>query len=75
MLKKEQFDAPVSFTFNEGSGNLANSQLLRDINAEHCDGQTITDDFHRFNRAANNPNALLPRRDHEINLFNNSAYR
>jgi GH24 family phage-related lysozyme (muramidase) len=58
-----------------GSGNLANSQLLRDINAEHCDAQTITDGFHRFIRAGNNPNALLPRRDREINLFNNDVYR
>jgi GH24 family phage-related lysozyme (muramidase) len=73
-LTQEQFDALVSFTFNEGGNNLRISNLLRDINSGNCDPNTILADFLRFTRAGGNPDALVARRTTEANLFNNGIY-
>jgi lysozyme len=73
-LTQEQFDALVSFTFNEGANNLRISNLLRDINSGNCDPNTILADFLRFTRAGGNPDALVARRTTEANLFNNGIY-
>lgn len=35
-LSQDQFDVLVSFTFNEGSGNLAGSTLLKKLNLGQC---------------------------------------
>jgi len=43
-LKKCQFDALVSFSYNCGAATLKDSSLLRDIKAGESD-ETIKDDF------------------------------
>jgi lysozyme len=45
-LSQQQFDAVVSFTFNAGSGTLATSTLLKDLNAD--DFGAVPEQLNRF---------------------------
>jgi len=51
-LSQSQFDALVSFTYNVGSGNLASSTLLRQLNGGNYAG--AADQFSRWNRVTIN---------------------
>lgn len=48
-LTQNQFDALVSFTFNEGSGNLKKSTLLKKLNV--CDYIGASKEFLKWNKA------------------------
>lgn len=48
-ISQNQYDALVDFTFNEGSGTFARSQLLVEINADHCKAAGLL--FGRYNTA------------------------
>jgi lysozyme len=63
-----QFAALVSFAYNVGSGALAGSTLLRDLNAGDIAG--AADQFLQWTLAGGTPQAgLLRRRQAERNLF------
>lgn len=67
-LTQGQFDALVDFTFNLGSGRLAGSTLLRDLNAGHQDSaaQQLT----VWDHAGGIVNAgLKARREAELKLW------
>jgi lysozyme len=48
-ITQTQYDVLVSFTFNVGAANFANSTLLRKINAGDCQG--AVSEFHRWTYA------------------------
>ncbi|MBV8190865.1 MAG: lysozyme [Alphaproteobacteria bacterium] len=60
-LAQPQFDALVSFTFNLGSGALAQSTLLRLLN-DGTDPAQVSPQFLRWNRGPNGPMPGLTRR-------------
>ena len=66
-ITQGEFDALVDLVFNVGEGNLLKNhpQLINDINAGHCDPQTIKNDFLLF---GGDPN----RRLQEADQFNSS---
>lgn len=64
-LKQEQFDALVSFTFNVGQGALANSTLLRKLNAGHC--CAVPDQMRRWTN--NGKAGMIARRAAEVALW------
>lgn len=67
-LGNDQFDALVSFAYNCGSGALAESTLLRLLNAGDYPG--AADQFLRWNRSNGQVSRGLTRRRHsERNLF------
>jgi lysozyme len=76
-LEQYEFDALVSFVFNEGIGNLKSSTLLRRIiarkNNEHVTDDMIREAFGRFKYASG---IVLPglvfRRQSEAELFINN---
>jgi lysozyme len=76
-LEQYEFDALVSFVFNEGIGNLKSSTLLRRIiarkNKEHVTDDMIREAFGRFKYASG---IVLPglvyRRQSEAELFINN---
>lgn len=68
-INQNQFDALISFTFNEGNGALARSSLLRKLNAK--DYQGAADAFLQWTKGLGqqvNP-GLLRRRKAERALF------
>lgn len=69
-LNQNQFDALVSFTYNEGETALRNSTLLRKLNAG--DYEAASKEFLKWTRAGNNPRVpgLVARRKKEQELFN-----
>lgn len=71
-LSENQFNALVSFTFNEGSGNLKSSTLLRKLNLGDYEGAAA--EFPRWNKARVDGelvvlDGLTKRRKTEMNLF------
>lgn len=67
-LTQNQFDALVSFVFNIGRGNLANSTLLRLLNAGDYAG--AAGQFPRWNKSKGRIlNGLVARRADEKALF------
>jgi len=69
VLNQNQFDALVDFTFNEGTGSLQSSTLLRLLNGGDFAGAAAQ--FDVWDYAAGAPNAgLLRRRQAETALFN-----
>jgi lysozyme len=69
-LTQNQFDALVSFVFNVGSGNFANSTLLKRLN-EKADKREITTQFNRWIFGKNKVKlpGLVRRRAAEAELF------
>ncbi|MGB5637096.1 MAG: lysozyme [Waterburya sp.] len=67
-LNDNQFAALISFAFNLGTGALAHSTLLCDLNAENY--QAAADQFLRWNRAGGRVlSGLTRRREAERKLF------
>ena len=67
-LSQNQFDALCVFTYNLGQGNLADSTLLRKLNAGDYAGAQA--EFPRWNKVAGKPSqGLTNRRNAEANLF------
>jgi lysozyme len=67
-LTQGQFDALVDFCFNVGSGNLASSTLLRELNAGEYDIAGL--EFLRWDYAGSAPNpGLKARRTAELQLW------
>jgi GH24 family phage-related lysozyme (muramidase) len=56
-LSQSQFDALVSFTYNVGSGNFANSTLLQQLNSGNYAG--AADQFLRWNRVTINGQSVV----------------
>jgi lysozyme len=68
-INQNQFDALVSFTYNEGVGALRGSHLLLKINKNPLD-PTIKDEFRKWDFAGGKiVSDLKARREHEINLY------
>jgi lysozyme len=71
-LTQGQFDALVDFCFNLGSGRLAASSLLKDLNAGKYDD--AAEQLLRWDHAAGRENiALKCRREAEAELWRNAA--
>lgn len=71
-LNQNQFDALVSFTFNVGKGNLAQSTLLKKLNAGDYAG--AAQEFPRWNKASGKVLAgLTRRRVAEAQLFQSTT--
>jgi lysozyme len=67
-LTQGQFDALVSWTFNEGQGRLAGSALLRELNAGDYGAAAAA--FAAWDMIAGAPSAgLIARRAAEVALF------
>ena len=67
-ITQPQFDALVDFAFNCGCGNLANSTLLKKINAGDMHG--AAEEFPTWNKAAGHVMAgLVKRREAEVEMF------
>lgn len=67
-LTADQFSALVSFAYNVGEGNLAQSTLLRNLNDGDPTG--AADEFRRWNRAGGEVmKGLTRRRESERRLF------
>ncbi len=64
-LKQEQYDALVSFVFNIGWSQFANSTLLRKLNAGHC--CAVPDEMRRWTNGGKA--GLIARRKAEIALY------
>jgi lysozyme len=71
-LSQAKFDAVVDFTYNVGSGNLAKSTLLKNINA----GKDVTkENFTDWNKAGGKVvDGLTTRRTAEFDLFSTGTY-
>lgn len=68
-LKQNQFDALVSFAYNVGPANLANSTLLKKLKVNPND-ESIEDEFKKWNKAGGEVLAgLTKRRNEEWELF------
>jgi lysozyme len=68
-INQSQFDSLVSFTYNLGPGNLANSTLLKKVNANPSD-PTIYDEFVKWNKAGGEVlTGLTKRRIEEAELY------
>ncbi len=68
-LAQHQFDALVSFTFNEGTGSLAKSTLLKDVNAG--DDADVAAQFMRWTKVGTTVSqGLVNRRRNEVKLWN-----
>lgn len=77
-LTQAQFDALVSFTYNEGERHLARSTLLARLNAGDYDGAAghFADwDEVRVNDVLVYSPGLAARRERERNLFVNGSYK
>ena len=71
-INQNQFDALVSFTYNLGSGALADSTLLDVINANPVNYDAIATQFRKWIYAGGVPNdGLKTRREKEIQLYKN----
>ena len=72
-LNQNEFDALVSFTFNEGSGKLSSSTLLRLLNGaeprEDVAAQFVRWDWVRVNGTEVQDDGLYKRRCREAELF------
>ena len=72
-LNQQQFDALVSFAYNEGGGALASSTLVKMLNQGHYDA--IPDQLGRWNKAGNQVlQGLVTRRAAEGALFTHGKY-
>jgi len=68
-LKQHQFDALVSFVYNVGSGNFANSTIRKKINI-NPDDRTISAEFAKWNKSAGKVlNGLTKRRSAESHYY------
>jgi lysozyme len=71
-LTQWQYDALVSFCYNVGAGNLANSTLLKKVNAGDFDAAAL--EFHKWCKAKGKKlDGLVRRRASEALLFQNIA--
>lgn len=67
-LQQNQFDALVSFAFNEGTHSLQTSTLLKDINTH--DMADVPNQFRRWNKVNGQASqGLTNRRENEIKLW------
>lgn len=67
-INQNQFNALVSFTYNEGVNAFKHSTLLEKINL-NPDDNTITHEFLQWERAGSDPKRLESRRIHEAKLY------
>lgn len=79
-ITQQQFDALVSFTYNEGQTNLRSSSLLALINKGDFDKDRITAKFLLYDKARVNGrlvelDGLKRRRKAEAHLFNNGQLK
>jgi lysozyme len=73
-LNQHEHDALVSFTFNCGTGALAHSTLLLDVNRK-ASGEIITADFTRWSHVGGVPvPGLVTRRHAEARLYLTGKY-
>jgi GH24 family phage-related lysozyme (muramidase) len=70
-LNQHQFDALVSFAFNEGCGAFGASTLLIKLN--QLDYDSVPEELMHWTRSGHNPTALVGRRQNEIKLWNNET--
>lgn len=67
-LNQNQFDALVSWTYNLGPGNLANSTMLKKLNTG--DYESVASEMQRWNKSGGKVLAgLVRRRESEAQLF------
>jgi lysozyme len=72
-LNQQQFDALVSFAYNEGGGALASSTLVKMLNQGQYDA--IPEQLGRWNKAGNQVlQGLVTRRAAEGTLFTHGTY-
>ncbi|MDI9866763.1 lysozyme [Flectobacillus longus] len=69
-LTQYQYDALVSFVFNTGTNNLKERGVIKNINSNSFDAEDMEKAFMQWKR----PSIVVPRREDEINLFNNGKY-
>ena len=69
-ITQNQYDALVSFVYNEGINVFISSKLLKDVNEFNHDPKTIEDDFLQYTRN----DWLTDRRIAEANMFNHGDY-
>ncbi len=73
-LTQQQFDALVSFTFNEGVGAFEGSTLLKKLNAKQYDA--VPNELAKWNNASGKVfEGLVRRREAEALLFSHGTYR
>jgi len=71
-LTQGQFDALVDFVYNLGQGRLAESTLLRELNAGHY--AAAAEQLLRWDHAGSQENvALRARREAELRLWNQAS--
>lgn len=70
-LTQNQFDALVSFTFNQGEGTLGGSDLLKKLNDKDYNG--AANEFKKYNKPGQGSSVVVPglvvRRQKEEELF------
>jgi GH24 family phage-related lysozyme (muramidase) len=69
-ITQNQYDALVSFVYNEGINVFISSKLLKDVNEFNHDPKTIENDFLQYTRN----DWLTDRRIVEANMFNHGDY-
>lgn len=68
LLRQEQFDALVSFTFNVGTGAFRKSTLLKKLNAGHC--CAVPDEMRKWKKSGGKVvQGLVNRREIEVALY------
>jgi RHS repeat-associated protein len=65
-LTQSQFDAVVSFEFNVGPKGFKKSNFLKELNKGNYNGNLML--------GYKKPASIIPRRQREVNLFNNGTY-
>ena len=71
-LDQEEFDSTVSFTYNCGSGALADSTLRRRLNGGEPNPKVFAEELPRW--TSGGMPGLVRRRDAEVKLANQKQY-
>jgi GH24 family phage-related lysozyme (muramidase) len=69
-ITQTQYDALLSFVFNTGTSNLRNRGVFKNIN----NGKATSINMEKALMQWKKPPIVIPRREDEINLFNNGKY-